>query len=106
MKTSIKITISITALLVVLVAIFFAAPYTDYKKAKAEGKLYLDNPFDPNSGTPYIMIEGGIVAPIRAIEVRTPNYFQCCALWWKTKFQGKTIDGGTLPEITVTAPKA
>ena len=38
MKTSIKITISIAALLVVLVAVFFAAPYTDYKKAKAEGK--------------------------------------------------------------------
>ena len=74
MKTSIKITIPIAALLVVLVAVFFAAPYTDYKKAKAEGKA--------------------------------SNYFQCCALWWKTKFQGETIDGGTLPEITVTAPKA
>ena len=97
MKTSIKITISIAALLVVLVAIFFAAPYTDYKKAKAEGKLGFDNPFDPNSGVTYtnIKLGGG-----------TPNYFQCCALWWKTKFQGKTIDGGTLPEITVTAPKA
>lgn len=94
MKTSIKITISIAALLVVLVAIFFAAPYTDYKKAKAEGKLVLDNPFDPNSHITE-RLGGG-----------TPNYFQCCALWWKTKFQGKTIDGGTLPEITVTAPKA
>ena len=94
MKTSIKITISIAALLVVLVAIFFAAPYTDYKKAKAEGKLGFDNPFDP-----YSHITGKLVSG-------TPNYFQCCALWWKTKFQGETIDGGTLPEITVTAPKA
>lgn len=97
MKTSIKITISIAALLVVLVAVFFAAPYTDYKKAKAEGKLGLDNPFDPNSGANFtsVRIGGG-----------TRSYFQCCALWWKTKFQGETIDGGTLPEITVTAPKA
>lgn len=94
MKTSIKITISIAALLVVLVAVFFAAPYTDYRKAKAEGKLGLDNPFDPNSHITE-KLGGG-----------TPNYFQCCALWWKTKFQGETIDGGTLPEITVTAPKA
>ena len=97
MKTSIKITISIAALLVVLVAVFFAAPYTDYKKAKAEGKLSLDNPFNPNSGATYTNIK---------LEGRTRNYFQCCALWWKTKFQGETIDGGTLTEITVTAPKA
>ena len=96
MKTSIKITISIAALLIVLVAIFFTAPYTDYQKAKAEGKLGLNNPFDPNSGTTMTMKLGG----------GAPSYFQCCALWWKTKFQGETIDGGTLPEITVTAPKA
>ena len=101
MKTSIKITISIAALLVVLVAIFFAAPYTDYKKAKAEGKLVLDNPFDPSSA---IFVRDSIqtILPMTARY----NYFQCCVLWWKTKFQGKTIDGGTLPEITVTAPKA
>lgn len=105
MKTSIKITISIAALLVVLVAIFFAAPYTDYKKAKAEGKLILDNPFDPNSALPsYMSKYAYTLLPIPKHSER--NYFQCCALWWKTKFQGKTIDGGTLPEITVTAPKA
>lgn len=105
MKTSIKITISIAALLVVLVAIFFAAPYADYKKAKAEGKLGLDNPFDPNSAPPAITSKYAYtLLPIsNGIE---RNYFQCCVLWWKTKFQGKTIDGGTLPEITVTAPKA
>lgn len=93
MKTSIKITISIAALLVVLVAIFFAAPYTDYKKAKAKNALYHRNPFSP-------------IPDYSDLTATKKNYFQCCALWWKTKFQGETIDGGTLPEITVTAPKA
>ena len=105
MKTSIKITISIAALLVVLVAIFFAAPYTDYKKAKAEGKLGFDNPFDPNSAPPsYLSRYVNTLLPISKVSER--NYLQCCVLWWKTKFQSETIDGGTLPEITVTAPKA
>lgn len=105
MKTSIKITISIAALLVVLVAVFFAAPYTDYKKAKAEGKLGFDNPFDPNSAlTSYMSKYANTLLPIQKHSER--NYLQCCVLWWKTKFQGKTIDGGTLPEITVIAPKA
>lgn len=99
MKTSIKITISIAALLVVLVAVFFAAPYADYKKAKAEGRLCLDNPFDPSSAM-YVRPETILPMTDRY------NYFQCCVLWWKTKFQGETIDGGTLPEITITAPKA
>ena len=105
MKTSIKITISIAALLVVLIAVFFAAPYTDYKKAEAEGKLGLDNPFDPNSAPPSIMSKY-VYTLLPISTVRKHNYLQCCVLWWKTKFQGKTIDGGTLPEITVTAPKA
>ncbi|MGM9838160.1 MAG: hypothetical protein ACI30A_06705 [Paludibacteraceae bacterium] len=70
MKTSVKITISCVALLAILTAVFFAAPYSDYKKAKAEGTQ--------------------------------KSYLQHICKWWKTKFQGKTIDGGMLPEITVT----
>lgn len=70
MKTSAKITISIAALLAILAAVFFAAPYTDHKKAGEQG-------------------------------TQKP-YLQHVCNWWKTKFQGKTIDGGTLPEITVT----
>lgn len=76
-----KVILPIALVLIALIAIFFLAPLTTWKEKKESQQ----NQYN-----------------IRAEKGQ--SYFKYCCQWWKDKFTG-TIDGGMLPEITVTANK-
>ena len=79
-----KVILPIALVLIALIAIFFLAPL----KAWKEGKEYYTQ--TNNDFAIYSKKEGGFIG--------------FCGQYWKEKLSG-TIDGGMLPEITVTANK-
>ena len=82
-----KIILPIAIVLIALIAIFFLAPYDAWKKWNKEMEEKYSN-----------------TQTFLPVTKTKRSYTRFCYDWWKDKFTG-TVDGGMLPEITITAKK-
>ena len=82
-----KVILPIAIVLIALIAIFFLAPLKAWRKWNKEMEEKYSN-----------------MQTLLPVTETKRSYTRFCCDWWKDKFTG-TIDGGWIPEITVTANK-